>query len=208
MDPKVEAVLAEYEAREERERAQLQTWGTRLDPPERDDMLIPIGHDVGVLLNLLIKSHNCRTILEVGTSYGNSTVWFAEAARETGGKVISLELAQKKVDYAKVMLEKAGLLDHVEFVVGDAVQSIRELPGPFDFVLIDLWKELYIPTLEAVYPKLADGAFIAADNMLIPPPVIEHAVPYRKAVRAKPNIQSLLLDTGQGVELSRYSKPL
>jgi predicted O-methyltransferase YrrM len=186
----------------------LTTWGDRLDPPVRDVMLIPIGHDVGVLLNLLIKSHGCKTILEVGTSYGNSTLWFAEAARQTGGKVISLELSQKKVDYAKVMLQKAGLADHVEFIVGDAIESIRGLPGPFDFVLIDLWKELYIPTLEAVYPKLAEGAYIAADNMLIPPPVVEHAIPYRKAVRAKPNIQSVLIDTGQGVELSRYAKPL
>jgi predicted O-methyltransferase YrrM len=209
MDAKIEAVLAEYEAREQKEMIALHAFAKGEGPPvDRDEMLVPIGHDVGVLLSTLIKSHKCKTILEIGTSYGNSTVWFAEAARETGGKVISLELAQKKVDYAKTMIEKAGLSDYVEFIVGDANDSIRALPGPFDFVLVDHWKEYYVDALELFYPKLADGALIAADNMIFPPMTEQDALRYRRAVRSKPNIQSLLLDTGQGVELSRFQKPL
>jgi predicted O-methyltransferase YrrM len=209
MDAKIEAVLAEYEAREEQEMIALRAFVKGEGPfVDRDDMLVPIGHDVGVLLSTLIKSHKCKTILEIGTSYGNSTIWFAEAARETGGKVISLELAPKKVEYAKVMVERAGLSDYVEFIIGDADESIAKLSGPFDFVLVDHWKEAYLSALEAFYPKLADGAIIAADNMLFPPQTEEDALRYRRAVRSKPNIQSLLLDTGQGVELSRFQKPL
>jgi predicted O-methyltransferase YrrM len=209
MDAKIEAVLAEYEAREQREMVALHAFIKGEGPPvDRDDMLVPIGHDVGVLLNTLIRSHKCKTILEIGTSYGNSTIWFAEAARDVGGKVISLELAQKKVDYARSMVERAGLADYVEFIVGEADESINNLPGPFDFVLVDHWKEFYVSALEAFYPKLADGAIIAADNMLFPPMTEQDALAYRRAVRSKPNIQSLLLDTGQGVELSRFQKPL
>lgn len=206
MDARIEAVLAEYEAREKEETVLLRHRAPGDPAPNVDDMLIPIGHDVGVLLNLLIKTHKAKTILEVGASYGNSAIWLAEAARETGGKVISLEVSEKKVDFARKMAAKAGLGDNVEFMVGDALESIESLPGPFDFVLIDLWKELYIPCIEAVYPKLAEGALIAADNMLSPPIHVPEAVKYRQVVRAKANIQSVLLDIGQGVELSRFSR--
>ena len=56
------------------------------------------------------------------------------------------------------MAEKAGLDGYVDFMVGDAVSMIGELAAGFDFVLVDLWKELYVPCLEAVYPKLNPGA--------------------------------------------------
>lgn len=208
MDPKVEAVLADYEAREAAENVLIAQTPPGDPSFARDELLLPIGREVGTLLNLLIKAEGCKTILEVGASYGNSTIWFAEAARETGGKVISLELAQNKVDYAREKAVQAGLSDYIEFVVGDAVASINALSGPFDFVLIDLWKDLYVPVLEAVYPKLTEDALIAADNMTSPPMTIPDALAYRRRVRSKANIQSLLLNIGNGVELSRFSKPL
>jgi predicted O-methyltransferase YrrM len=200
MEPRIEAVLAEYEAREAAENEMIRSGGR----VQRDDLLIPIGRDVGGLLNLLIKGHGCRNILEVGTSYGNSAVWLSEAARANGGKVTTLELAGYKVDYARGMLAKAGLADTVEFMIGDALESIASLEGPFDFVLIDLWKELYIPVFDAVRPKLAKGAIIAADNMLKPAMSLEDATAYRRYVRACPGMDTLLLDIGSGVELSRY----
>lgn len=211
MDSKIEAVLAEYEAREAVEAALLAKMREGQPPPADfsvDNLLLPIGRAVGTMLNLLIKEEGCKTILEVGASYGNSTIWFAEAARAVGGKVISLELAQNKVDYAREMATKAGLIDHIEFIVGDAVAVIDTLSGPFDFVLIDLWKDLYVPVLDAVYPKLAENALIAADNMTRPPAHVADALVYRRHVRTKANIQSLLLNIGEGVELSRLSAPL
>ena len=82
----------------------------------------------------------------------------AEAARVTGGKVISLELAEAKVDYAKKRLRQADLASYVEFKVGDALASIEMLDEPIDFVLIDLWKDLYVPVFERLYPRLRSGA--------------------------------------------------
>jgi len=144
-----------------------------------------------------------QTIVECGTSYGYSTIWLAEAARATGGTVYSLEIHPKKHAYARAELEKAGLSDHVQLILGNAPDSIAALPGPFDFVLIDLWKDLYIPCLDLAYPKLRAGAVVAADNMVRTPSPAD-ALDYRRHVRAKPGIDSVLLPVGSGVELSRY----
>jgi len=74
-----------------------------------------------------------------------------------GGKVISLELQRTKTEYARTQLERAGLADYVEFRIGDALASLGTLPGPFDLVLIDLWKDLYVPVFKLLHPKLAQG---------------------------------------------------
>ncbi len=100
------------------------------------------------------------------------------------------------------MAERAGLAEHVDFLVGDAAQLIQGLPGTFDLILLDLWKDMYVPCLEAFYPRLNPGAIIVADNMTFPGgPEVER---YGRAVRAKPGITSVLLPVGQGIEISRY----
>jgi predicted O-methyltransferase YrrM len=138
----------------------------------------------------------------LGTSYGYSTVWLAEAARETGGRVASLELADYKAKYAREALERAGLADHVDIHLGSAVEILPRLAGPYDFVLIDLWKELYVACLDLVYPKLARGALIAADNMIYPEVSRADAANYQRRIRQL-EFDSVLLPIGSGVELSR-----
>jgi predicted O-methyltransferase YrrM len=169
----------------------------------RDEFLISVGPRKGTLLNILAKEMTAQTIVEVGASYGYSTVWLADAARETGGRVISLELSPGKVQYARERLTRAGLAEYVEFQVGDARDSLARLPGPFDFVLLDLWKDLYIPCFDLIYPKLSAGGFLAADNMLAPENTIAHANTYRAHVRTKQDLSTILLPVGSGVELTR-----
>src|SRR3546814_2563270 len=94
-------------------------------------------------MNDLVKAGEFRAILEVGSSYGYSTLWLAEAAQAIGGRVTSLELHPGKIAAAREMLKSAGLADYVDFIEGDALASLDELPGTFDFVLIALWKDLY-----------------------------------------------------------------
>src|SRR5690348_7015878 len=145
IDAAVSAVLADYEARAEREEALWDTLGPEEAEQRIDEMLLPVGRATGSLLNLLAKEACARRILEVGSSFGYSTVWLAEAARTVGGKVTSLELRSAKTEYAAGQLARAGLADYVDFVVGDALESLATLSGPFDLVLIDLWKNLYVP---------------------------------------------------------------
>jgi predicted O-methyltransferase YrrM len=204
MKDAVAGVLSDYEQRAERERRLMSSL-----PPDQlearvDEFLISIGPQAGRLLHLLATSTKSRTLVELGTSYGYSTIWLADAARETGGKVHSLELSQKKVDFAREQLHRAAGLDaFVEFHVGDARETLRGLAGPFDLVLVDLWKDLYCPCFELLHPKLAPGALVAADNMLYPPSSRQHAIAYQKLVRTKSDMESILLSVGNGIELSR-----
>jgi predicted O-methyltransferase YrrM len=199
MDDKIIAVLDAYHEliREQRSKP-------RETPAEgeQDHRLLAVGPNTGQLINILARSLEAPTILELGTSYGYSGIWLAEAARATGGRLITMELHDYKSAFARDMATKAGLADHVDFKVGDAVQMITELPIRVDFVLVDLWKDLYVPCLEAFYPKLNPGAIIVADNMVRPGN--EHIQRYGMAVRAKPGITSVLLPVGSGIEISRF----
>jgi predicted O-methyltransferase YrrM len=198
VDPVIERVLAEFERRAEDEQRRTLTPGTNLD-----ELLLSVGRDVGTLLYLLSTGAQARRILELGTSYGYSTVWLAAAARSTGGKVTSLELKEFKIEYARQALTRAGLSSRVEFHAGDCLDTLKTLPGPFDFVLLDVWKDLYLPCFDLVHPKLAPGGVIIADNMLLPQIVRPQAEAYRARVRKAGDMDSVLLDIGNGIEVSR-----
>lgn len=203
MDDGVEAVLAEFHERERAEAAVMKALDSESFDARIDEFLLPVGPDTGRLLNLLIKGGRAATILEVGASYGYSTVWMAEAAQATGGRVISLEVHAGKQAYARDAVARAGLSDYVEFRLGDARDTIGAASESFDFVLLDLWKRLYIPCFDLVYPRLNAGALVAADNMSYPEDAQRRAAAYRAHVRTKPDIESVLVPIGSGVELSR-----
>ena len=85
-DPAFRAVIEEYEARAAREEKLWETLTPEDAGRRRDEMLLPVGHAAGVLLNLLIQEGDARRILEVGSSYGYSTQWLAAGAREVQGQ--------------------------------------------------------------------------------------------------------------------------
>ena len=200
VDPVIERVLAEYERRaeEEQRRTNFASPGTNLD-----ELLLSVGREAGTLLYLLATGAQSRRILELGTSYGYSTVWLGAAAHATGGKVMSLENKEFKIEHARQALTRAGLSTRVEFHAGDCLDTLKELPGPFDFVLLDVWKDLYLPCFELVHPKLSPGGIIAADNMLLPESVRQQAEAYRARVRAAGDMDSVLIQVGNGIEISR-----
>lgn len=201
----VSEVLEQYHQRIEDERPRMRravedgTFGNVVD-----EFLLPVGPNSGQLINILAKSLAAPTILELGTSYGYSTIWLADAAREAGGRVVTMELSEKKSAYAREMATKAGLADFIDFRVGDAVTMIDELSQGIDFVLVDLWKDLYVPCLERFYPKLAPGAIVVSDNMIEPASAREEVMRYQQAIRTKPKITSILVPVGSGLEISRF----
>ena len=204
MDKAVERVLSAFEKRARTEWKEMERMNAANMWQRLDDFLLSVGPATGQLINLLVKEAKAKTILEIGSSYGYSTVWLAEAARETGGKVISLEIHAAKQDYARGAIKRAGLDGLVDFRLGDARELLAKLKGSMDFVLLDLWKDLYIPCFDLFYPKLRQGAFIVADNMVFPKTARRHAEAYRKHIRKKADVQSVLLPVGSGLELSRY----
>lgn len=202
MDQNIQAVLDIYHARITEEDLSRQENRAFVDELSKDQLLRAVGPDTGALINILAKSQQAPTILEIGTSFGYSGIWLAEAARATGGRVITLEMYDYKSDYARKMATQAGLADYIDFRLGDALALIEALDTKIDFVLLDIWKDLYVPCLEAFYPKLNQGAIIVADNMLRP--ASDGVKLYAKAVRAKPGISSVMLPVGMGIEVSRF----
>ena len=203
MDANIEQLLHVYEKRNEAELALM----SRLDPGEglsrRDEFLLSIGPHTGQFLNSLVRDAQARRILELGTSYGYSTVWLAEAARATDGRVVSLELQPRKRDYALKQLTSVGLQSHVDLRLGDALAILPTLDGPFDLVLVDLWKDLYVRCFDLFLPKLAPAAFVVADNMIRPEISRRDAEIYRRHLRGTGLFDSILLPLGSGIEVSR-----
>ncbi len=201
-DAAFDKVLDIYRRRMADEEALLGDAGPTMSGVDVNQLLLSVGEDAAEFLRTLAIGLGAKIIVELGTSYGFSTLFLADAARRTGGKVHSYDLAGYKQDWARERLIEAGLDGFVTFHTGDAVELLKVQPGPVDFVLLDVWKDLYIPCLERIYPLLADNGVIAADNMLIPVQVRAQAAAYQAAVRAKPDMQAVLLTLGQGIDLA------
>jgi len=129
------------------------------------DLYIPVSPEGGRLLYALIRASRPSTVVEFGTSFGISTIHLAAAVRDNGtGRVISTELHAAKVARARASLAEAGLVGLVTILEGDARQTLADLPGPVGFVLLDGWKNLYLPVLRLLEPRLAPGALVVADD--------------------------------------------
>ncbi|MBN1329388.1 MAG: O-methyltransferase [Candidatus Heimdallarchaeota archaeon] len=158
-----------------------------------------ITPDVGLFLNMMVKTSKSKTILEIGTSNAYSTIWLGLAAKDNNGKIITLELDPRKISLARENLTKAGLIDIVQIIEGDAKESIKSLNIEFDFVFLDAEKEDYIDYFNLVFPKIKPGGIIIADN------VVSHSEElkdYLEHVRSNPNTQSILIPVGRGEELT------
>lgn len=203
MDVRIEAVLQEYERRAEKEAQLMRDLPHEELVARVDEFLISVGPRTGRFLHDLAVGAQVRQVLEIGTSYGYSTLWLAAAARATGGRVISIDISAAKQAHARAALERAGLAAQAQFIAGDAQQVIGTLAGPFDLVLIDLWKDLYVPCFDAVRPKLGRDAFVVADNMIEPPYTRPEAERYRAHLR-RATSETILLPIGSGIEVSRF----
>jgi predicted O-methyltransferase YrrM len=129
------------------------------------DFYIPISAEAGRLLYALVRAIRPEIVVEFGTSFGISTIYLAAAVTDNGtGRVVTTELSEKKVKAAHANLQRAGVDAAVTILAGDALQTLADLPGPVGLVLLDGWKDLCLPVLRLLEPKLASGALVAADD--------------------------------------------
>jgi predicted O-methyltransferase YrrM len=158
--------------------AQVQTYLDDLVPPRpaemqamesdarRTDFPI-IGPASGHLCYLIARMIGARRVFELGSGYGYSTAWFAQAVKENGGGVVhhvvwDEGLSQK----ARGHLQTLGLGDVVQFHVNEAVQTLQETAGPFDLIFNDIDKHGYPASLPVIAQKLRPGGVLVIDNML------------------------------------------
>jgi predicted O-methyltransferase YrrM len=179
--------------------------GGLVNDQERADLLqeafLPVSPEMGRFLYLLARAQQSRLIVEFGTSFGISTIHLAAALRDNGGgRVVATELNAEKVKRARRHLDEAGLGDLVEIRAGDALVTLRDLEGPIDLLLLDGWKNLYLPVLQLLESRLHPGTLIVADDLDIFP---EAHLPYLGYVRCPENgYVSVEVPLGDRIEVS------
>ena len=106
-------------------------------------------------------------VVEVGTSFGVSTLYLADAVETNGGGVvIATEHEQEKAAFARQSFLSAGLHELIDLKEGDLKETLRDIEGPIDFVLMDIWTEMVVPAMELISPHLREGAVVIADNTI------------------------------------------
>jgi predicted O-methyltransferase YrrM len=129
------------------------------------DIYMPVSADGGRLLYAMVRAARPETVVEFGTSFGISTIFLAAAVTDNGtGRVVTTELSSRKAAAARSNLEQAGVAAVVTLLEGDALQTLADVPGPVGVVLLDGWKDLYLPVLRLLEPRLAPGAVVVADD--------------------------------------------
>jgi predicted O-methyltransferase YrrM len=150
----------------------------------------------GRLLRLLTESVNAKRVVEIGTSTGESGIWFALALRTTGGKLLTHEIDPGRARTARENFRKAGVDDLVTVIEGDAHETVKQHTEPIDILFLDADKEGYLDYLDKLLPLIRPGGLIVAHNMRYPTPNPK----YIEAITKNPDLDtSFLLMEGAGV---------
>jgi len=130
------------------------------------DKMVALDREKAQFCYLLCRSLRATRIVEAGTSFGVSTLYLAAAVRDNqveNGVVIGTEYEPLKAQTARANFKEAGLSEFIELREGDLRQTLRDVGGPVDFLLVDIW-EVALPALELVSPHLRPGALVVSDN--------------------------------------------
>jgi len=172
-EPKVATVLDRMYAETRDQMSRLRELHGDFDRPmsaqERADAMsefyIPVTPEAGRLLYALVRATRPTTVVEFGMSFGISAIHLASALRDNGiGRVVTTELSATKIAAAKQTFAETGLADVITILEGDALTTLADLDGPVDFILLDGWKDLYLPVIKLLEPRLETGALVVADN--------------------------------------------
>lgn len=129
------------------------------------DNFLAVSPGYGRFLYMMARARNATRIVEFGTSMAISTIYLAAALRDNGGgQLIGSELAPTKVARARANLDAAGLADLVDIREGDALETLKDVEGEIDLLLLDGAFSLYLPVLKLVEPRLKAGAVVLGEN--------------------------------------------
>lgn len=183
-DPKLEALLERLHAQSDAEVEETDAYFARrerdgsLDPENYcdDDMhrflsdkMVALDRDKAEFCYLLCRALRATRVVEAGTSFGISTLYLAAAVRDNqveNGVVIGTEHELSKVEIARENFREAGLSEFIELREGDLRQTLLDVGGPVDFMLVDIW-EVALPALERVSSSPRSGAIVVCDNTAV-----------------------------------------
>ena len=149
-----------------------------------DKGLLAVSEEDGRFLRVMVAARNAKSILEIGAASGYSGIWLGLGARESRGKVVAIEYDPQRAKEAKANVQKAGLMDVVTVIEGDAFKEIPKLQGTFDLVFLDAWKPDYKRFFDMVYPRLDPGGVFLAHNVI------------NKASEMEPFLKGIQMHTG------------
>ena len=174
------------------------------------DRMLAVTRNTGEFYNLFLKSIGAKRVLEIGLSYGYSTLWFADAVLPENFQdscIITIENDLSKIKAAKENFVKAGIENVVTIKQGDGITILNKMLSNFnktphkfyfDFVFIDADKENSIKYFELCFPMVRKNGLIAADNILD----MKEMEEYVRYVKNRSDIQTISLPIGWGQELS------
>jgi len=136
------------------------------------DLYSAVTPERGAVLYLIARAIRARRIVEYGSSFGVSTLYLAAAVRDNypgesapAAQVIGSDMEERKVAAARKNIQDAELADLVTILQGDALKTLQSVEGPIDLAFVDGRKDLYLPVLKLLEPKLRPGAVILSDNI-------------------------------------------
>jgi predicted O-methyltransferase YrrM len=168
--------------------------------PDRLERFRNVEPPTAELLGVLIRATGARRILELGTSNGYSTIWLADAAQDTGGTVVSVDVDASRTDLARQNLRDAGLEERAELRTEDAAETLARSAGAeWEFVFLDAERPAYPSYLRDLVRTLAPGGLLAVDNVRSH----EHElVEFTSLIEAEPALTQTVVPVGAGLRLA------
>jgi predicted O-methyltransferase YrrM len=199
MRSKIKAVLTKLEKRSNLEKS-------RKVFTTSDQRMLAITKETGEFFHTLLVGIRAKRVLELGTSVGYSTLWFADALLENheNPRIITIEKNPFKISMSLQNFERAGVSRFIQIRHGMILDVLRKMPKKpvFDFVLIDADKENAKEYFDHVLPMLKVGGIVATDNMLFPEKYRKIMCKYSKHIAKKPNVCSATIPLGNGEEIT------
>jgi predicted O-methyltransferase YrrM len=181
--------------------AELEQHGRENDARELDHKkkMLNLEPETARLVYILTRGSGAKRVLEIGTSNGYSTIWLASAVAPNSGRVTSIDLSAEKQAMARENLQRAGLLESVELLLGKAGTIVKELVGPFDVVFFDADRLGAAANLEALMPKLAPSVLLLADNVMSHP---DEIAGYLAAMKKLEGFEHVVVPVGKGLSVA------
>ena len=132
------------------------------------DKFVALDRDKAELVYALCRATGATRIIEAGTSFGVSTLYLAAAVRDNGGGLVTTcDIEPNKVAVARSHYDRVGLAPYVDVRLGDIGDTLRDLDGPVDVLLLDIWATVAADVIALVGPRLRAGGLVMADNTVM-----------------------------------------
>ena len=159
--------------------------------------MLNITPDTGKFLAILVQSCGARDILEIGTSNGYSTLWLADGASRTGGRVRTVEVSESKYRIAAENFRRSGIGDSIELILEDIRSYITKVEdGSIDFLFLDSERPQYMDFWEELDRVLKKDCLMVVDNALSPKP--EELNDFIAAIENSKRYSTQIIDIGKG----------